>query len=188
MTQLELEALASGLTPVLRECLQAMADRLAILEAKERGLDGEKGERGERGPQGEPGRDGLPGIPGRDGKDGEKGQDGRDGFDFEDVNVLYDGERRFTWTFTKGDRQKSFGPFVTRCVIWRGIWDESRTYEVDDQVTYAGSQWIAKEKNSGVRPDQFGTGARVWTLAVKRGQQGKQGEPGAPGKDGKDHK
>ena len=173
------------------------------------GLTGPEGQRGERGPEGQPGPQGVPGRDGRDGEgkigpSGEKGadgtpgmpgprgdvglagKDGSDGLGIDDLQVTYDGARTFIFRWSKGTRvvEKSF---AVPAVLYRGIFDATRTYEPGDQVTCAGSTWIAKAVTTQ-RPDEDGDGARAWTLCSKRGPEGKrglQGKDGTPGKDGR---
>src|SRR4026208_672458 len=99
MTRMDLTAIVRGLAPVLRDYFQAIADRLAVLEAKERGLDGKTGAPRPPGPAGRPGRGGHPGRPGRGGergagglhgKDGADGINGKDGLGFEDFDLRAD--------------------------------------------------------------------------------------------------
>lgn len=173
MTRKELHAIVKGLAPVLR-------DHVATVRAIERGKDGAPGP---AGADGKAGRDGQPGLQGRDGARGEPGRNGIDGLGIEDLQVEFDGERRFTFRFINGDRVKTFGPFSVPAVIYRGVWEEGRAYERGDQVTWAGSQWTAKDATVE-RPDERGEGARAWTLSVKRGREGKQGPDGKMGPQG----
>ena len=139
------------------------------------GISGEPGERGEKGERGDAGEHGQKGL------DGAPGRDGTDGLGFDDMDVTYDGERGFVLTFVRGDRVKTFS-FAAPAVIYRGVFEAERTYTAGDQVTYAGSQWIAKHETVGVKPDEHTSdGGRTWTLSTKRGRDGK---PGTSGKDG----
>lgn len=151
-----------------------------------KGLDGLTGERGQDGPEGKPGRDGRDGVPGVAGAPGEKGldglhgKDGQDGLGFDDLDVLYDGERGVTFRFTKGDRVKDF-PLTLPMEIYRGVYTE-KAYARGDSVTWAGSEWHCNEPTT-TKP---GDGSKAWTLKVKRGRDGKDGAPGADGKPGRD--
>lgn len=155
------------------------------------GERGPAGERGPEGPEGKPGRDGRDGLPGvqgekgLDGKDGANGKDGRDGIDgkdglgFDDITVEFDGERRFSLTFTKEGHVKQFGAFVVPCQIYRGVFKEGQSYERGDVVTWGGSSWHANE----VTAEKPGI-SKAWTLQVKQGRDGKDGAPGAKGDQG----
>lgn len=163
----------------------------------EPGEKGERGEPGPAGPAGQSGRDGKDGLDavefirdarghliatmsngttrdlGKvDGAPGEKGADGRDGKDgvgFDDLEVVHDGARGFTFKFTRGDRVKEFG-FTLPVVLDCGVFKDGQTYEAGDGVTWGGSFWIAQEK-TGEKPDS----GKGWRLAVKRGRDGKDG-------------
>jgi integrin beta 3 len=121
------------------------------------------------------GKDGVQGAPGRDGKDG---RDGADGFGFDDLEVVHDGARGFTFRFAKGERVKEFG-FKLPVVLDCGVFREGQTYGAGDGVTWAGSFWIAQEDTSE-KPDS----GKGWRLAVKRGRDGKDGQKGERGPEG----
>jgi hypothetical protein len=109
---------------------------------------------------------------GRDGRDatgidGINGKDGRDGLGFDDLDVVYDGERTLTVRFMQGERMREF-PCLLPIVLDRGVYKDGRDYERGDAVTWAGSLWIAQEP-TGEKPD----GGGGWRLAVKRGRDGK---------------
>ena len=158
----------------------------------EKGLPGDLGERGPVGPVGEkgmlgaPGRDGRDGLPGPmgekglDGSHGRDGKDGIDGFGFDDLEVVHDGERGFTFQFTKDGRTKTFA-FTLPVVIYRGVYEGGTTYQRGDQVTAHGSTWTAMAETKDVP----GEGATAWVLSAKRGRDGKPGPQGPGGKDGR---
>lgn len=144
---------------------------------------GPAGEKGLQGPPGRDGRDGLPGPIGEKGADGTNGRDGKDGLDglgFDDLEVLHDGERGFTFQFTKDGRVKAF-PFTLPVVIYRGVHESGHLYERGDQVTAHGSTWTAMAQTKEVP----GEGATSWVLSAKRGRDGKPGPQGEKGFDGR---
>lgn len=149
------------------------------------GERGEKGGAGPEGPAGRDGRDGLPGVPGAngerglDGKDGCNGIDGKDGLGFDDLTVEYDGERRFTFRFARGETVKEWA-WTAPVPIYRGVYVEGREYDRGDTTTWGGSLYHCNEPTT----DKPGGGSEAWTLAVKRGQDGKDGKPGAKGDAG----
>ena len=96
-------------------------------------LRGADGEDGERGPQGEPG------APGQDGEDGEDGQDGQDGQDGDQ------GERGLTGI--QGPAGRDGDGFA-----WRGDFDASETYELNDVVHHDGSAWVAVAESTSSEP------------------------------------
>lgn len=171
-------AVVVAVSRVLRAFAERLEKRFAVLEMKERGIDGAPGP---AGPQGESGRDGLPGVPGRPGLDGAPGLDG---LGFDDIGVKYDGERTITVEFMRQDgeqlRRKSF-PIRIPVLLDQGVYRAERSYEKGDAVTYAGAVWFAQGATTGQKP---GEGATPWRLAVKAGREGRQGAPGEPGKDG----
>lgn len=102
------------------------------------------------------------------GKDGE-GRPGLDGLGFDDLDVLYDGEKSFTLRFVQGERMKEFS-FAMPVVIDRGVYRDGNAYKAGDAVTWAGSLWIA-QKETSAKPDA----GNDWRLSVKRGRDGKDG-------------
>lgn len=164
------------------------------------GKDGEPGTNGQQGVPGEPGRDGKDGVgaagavidqkgaliltltDGRTvelgpvvGKDGAPGKDGVDGFGFDDFTPAYDGERGLTFTFTKGDRTKTF-EFHVPTVIDRGYWREGTHAKAGDGWTHDGSWWIA-QKDTDDKPTRESAN---WRMGARKGRDG---ERGAAGKD-----
>lgn len=100
------------------------------------------------------------------GKDGDPGPKGFDLGDF-DADLGADG-RTIELAFGAGEDR------VTRALqlptmIYRGVFEQGRTYEVGDVVTWGGSGWACVER-SEERP---GEGAKGWKLAVKKGDRGK---------------
>jgi integrin beta 3 len=136
------------------------------------GRDGRDGLTGEKGIDG---KSGVDGVNGRDGKDG------LDGFGFEDLEVAHDGERGFTFRFTKDGRVKEF-PFRLPVVLYRGVYEGGKAYERGDQVTAHGSTWTATADTKDIP----GEGVTAWVLSSKRGRDGKSGPVGEKGLDGKD--
>jgi hypothetical protein len=103
------------------------------------------------------------------GRDAE-GKPGADGLGFDDLDVIHDGERGFTFRFAKGERVKEFA-FVLPVVIDRGVWVEGKDggYAKGDGVTWGGSFWISQKDGNGEKPEA-GEG---WRLSVKRGRDAK---------------
>jgi hypothetical protein len=119
-------------------------------------------------------------------KDGIDGQPGRDGFGFEHMTMDYDGERTFTWTYTRGDEVKTFA-FEVPLPFEAGIWKRGQSYAKGAIVTCGGSAFIAQRETT----DAPETPESGWRLFVKRGRDGKdgkgeKGEPGEPGPRGRD--
>ncbi len=172
MTQQHIAALVRGIAPVLKAFMASISERIAVLETKER-LMGPPGPPGVRGEPGQDGRDGMsvqgpPGRDGIDGKVGDKGINGKDGLGFEDLSVLHDGARGFTFQFTRGADVKSFA-FTIPCVIYQGVFSDGKTYDVGDAVTFGGNIFIARTSTS-LKPDFTPAATKAWTLSVKAGR------------------
>lgn len=106
---------------------------------------------------------------GRDGRDGADGAPGVDGLGYGDLEVVHDGERRFTVRAVDGDRVKDLGTFTIPCEIYRGVWTAAAVYERGDCVTHGGSEWHCNT-TATAKP---GDGSAAWTLKVKRGRDGR---------------
>lgn len=102
-------------------------------------------------------------------------KDGSDGLGFDDLDVVHDGARGFTFRFARGDQVKEF-PFSLPVVLDKGVYKAGEDYEPGDGVTYGGSFWIAQEKTQE-KPDS----GKGWRLAVKRGRDGKSAPVPASG-------
>jgi integrin beta 3 len=204
----ELTVLLRGIVPTVRRAVSeglvelaatvsALAARVQALEGLPPGKDGVNGQDGAPGPQGDRGADGRDGRDGKDGlagKDGapgpqgQKGVDGTDGIDAFDFEPTYDGERTFTFTWTKGDRVVTRA-FQMPVVIYRGVWAEGRAYDAGDATTWGGATWTAVRATSA-RPGLASEDSRAWVLSSKAGRDGKPGKDGTngtPGRDGKDY-
>jgi hypothetical protein len=64
---------------------------------------------------------------------------------------------------------------------WRGTWNSSANYLIDDAVSYNGSSYIAKTANINKQPD---TNPTDWDLWVAKGETGSQGIQGIQGLKG----
>lgn len=146
------------------------------------GAAGLNGEKGMDGRDGKDGRDGQAGMPGRDGMKGDPGRDGIDGLGFDDLDVVHDGERTVTFTFTKGEIVKAF-PVVFNVPLFRGVFEE-KDYAQGDMVQFGGNLYYAQRATSQ-KPSEHGEGAKDWKLAVRRGRDGKEGPRGLEGPQGK---
>lgn len=102
-----------------------------------------------------------------------KPKDGTDGVGFDDMDVVYDGERTFTLKFIKGERTKELS-FTVPVQIYRGVFQEGQTYQRGDTVSWGGSTWHCDAAGATVKPDTVGA-AKAWTLSNKRGRDGKDG-------------
>jgi hypothetical protein len=66
-------------------------------------------------------------------------------------------------------------------LTWRGSWNSSTTYNVDELVEYNGSAYIAVATSTNVTP---GTDITKWELFVSKGATGSTGSTGATGPAG----
>ena len=183
--QLDADQLADFVAAGIQAAVGPLLTRIAVLEARQpvAGPQGPPGRDGLNGKDGAEGRDGRDGADGLNGKDGVPGRDGKDGA-LEGLRVEWTDER--TLRFVRADG--TVMPGSARrfpLVLYRGIYDATRTYDEGDQVTCQGSTWIAKTTTTQ-RPDDAGDGARDWTLCSKRGAVGPRGPEGKAGRDGKD--
>jgi Collagen triple helix repeat (20 copies) len=147
----------------------------------EKGLDGKDGRDGIDGQKGIDGANGIDGKDGLNGVDGQKGIDGKDGADglsIEDINLEFDGEKTFKFTFKRGDAERSFD-FKAPVPVYRDVYEAEKQYQAGDVVTWAGSMWVAKSDTN----EKPGTGSG-WRLAVKSGRDGRNGKDGAKGERG----
>lgn len=143
-------------------------------------------------------------VVGRDGKDADltplrdalaevkawpKPKDGRDGKDGVTLTAAdfqsyeYDGERGLTLFFGAGEAKATITLYLP-IPIYRGVFDAAKTYAPLDEVTYAGSVWIAKAETNAKPDEHTEDGKRAWVLVVKRGREGKPGLKGEPGEKG----
>lgn len=143
---------------------------------------------------GKDGRDGIDGKDGRDGRDGKDGESirgpkgdtgekGADGFGLEDFSVERSGDRGWLLVFQRGDVRLERTLQWDGSMLHRGIYQEGRTYEAGDCVTWAGSMWHATKATSA-KPDLNTPESRAWVLVVKRGSQGRIGDRGPQGDRG----
>lgn len=119
----------------------------------------------------------LGAVVGRDGKDG---QAGAAGLGFDDLDILHDGERGFTFRLAREGSEPKSWTYSVPAQIYRGVHVDGAQHERGDTVTWGGSLYHCNEPTT----DKPGAGSPAWTLAVKRGQDGKDGKPGAKGDPG----
>lgn len=114
------------------------------------------------------------------GKDGAPGQDG---LGFDDMVVVHDGERQFTIRMVRGDQVKELGAFTVPAMIYRDVYEEGRTYQSGDVVTWGGHMYVAKAQTAA-KPGLADQASRAWQLAVRKGAEGKRGLEGKVGPRG----
>lgn len=117
------------------------------------------------------------------GKDGKDGVDGKDGFGFDDYEeTIEDDGRVLVRRFRSGDNVKEFRHKLAT-VLFRGVFEDGRTYDAGDSVQWGGALWIAKSATSA-KPGLPDADSRAWQMAVRRGAEGKRGPQGEDGKPG----
>jgi len=134
-----------------------------------------------------PGPAGANGADGQPGRDGAAGRDGLDGLGFGELGVDYDGERTLVIKATQGERTKVLAILTLPIMIFRGIFEEGRTYQPHDVVKWARGMWICL-KETIVKPTRTAAGPQgkdFWFPVVEPGRDGRDGKDGPPGPVGK---
>lgn len=98
----------------------------------------------------------------------EVGKPGPAGLGFDDLEILYDGERSFTFRLARGETVKEWR-YSVPVQIYRGVYRDGETYQAGDTVTWASCLWHCKVSTSTKPEDKSSSD---WVLAVKRGQDG----------------
>jgi hypothetical protein len=121
------------------------------------GVQGMAGVAGPQGPQGDPGV----GVAGPEGPRGDPGQ---------------------SITGPKGDPGERGEPGAVgpAGLTWRGAWNATRAYVVDDAVGYDGASWFASVPSTGNQP---GPASPSWQLLAAQGATGPKGDKGDIGGD-----
>jgi hypothetical protein len=97
---------------------------------------------------------------------GKDGDNGKPGLGFEDLDIVYDGERSFVFRLQRGEQKEEFAVLIP-IVLDRGVWKDGE-YKKGDSVSLEGSSWIAQADTK----DRPGV-SDAWRLATKRGRDGK---------------
>lgn len=103
------------------------------------------------------------------------GRDGVDGIGFDDLSLVCDEQKGFSFRGVRGPVEKSWPVPVPYYV---GIWRSGRPYVWGSTVTHKGALWIAI-RDTTARPGEDDAASRDWKLCVKAGRDGN------PGRDGK---
>jgi hypothetical protein len=110
-------------------------------------------------------------------KDGAPGRDGS----LENMRLEFDGLRTCRWVFKDGTPVEG-GEIRLPSLLYQGLYDATKQYEVGDVTTWGGSMWVARVQTSGIDPDENSpAGKKTWALGVMRGRQGRQGLKGDTG-------
>lgn len=105
------------------------------------------------------------------GKDGDPGKPGRDGFSLDDFDAsLMDDGRTILLSFV-GKEMDYKVELAFPAMVYRGVFNDGKTYVRGDTVTWGGSLWHCESETA----DKPGEGAKAWTLCAKKGRDGKDG-------------
>lgn len=84
-------------------------------------------------------------------------------------DISFDEDTR-TLTVKLDEQEKSI---KIPTLIYHGVYDETKTYEKGDCITYSGSLWVCKKDNENSIKPGTEDGAEYWQLAVKKGSDAK---------------
>lgn len=76
------------------------------------------------------------------------------------------------------------GPVGPAGLTWRGIYDDSITYQKDDAVGYQGSTYFCLKQTSNNPPDSINKFNEYWSLMASQGSRGPSGPAGPQGQRG----
>jgi hypothetical protein len=127
------------------------------------GPPGPQGEVGPAGPPGEVGPEGPPGPPGPEGPPGPPGPEGP-------VGPL-----GLTGPVGKAGAN---GKLINS---WKGLWNETTEYQINDMISYNGSSYISLSVNLNSIPEN---NLAVWHIIAASGKQGPAGTQGPQGPRG----
>jgi hypothetical protein len=127
-----------------------------------RGMEGPPGPQGETGPQGPKGDNGDPGAQGPQGAIGPAGPAGPQGAT---------GPQGPTGVQGPPGATGPAGPQGAKGLNWRGVWDATASYVLDDAISHDGSSWRALRDNTNVTPID----GADWTIVAQKGDAGEGG-------------
>ena len=130
---------------------------------------GEKGDIGPVGPQGEVGPQGLQGLKGDDGAIGPMGEQGIQGIQGLQGPIGPQGI------------EGQVGPVGPAGLTWRGQYNDSTSYVMDDAVSYQGATYFCLGPITGTAPLPENSS---WALLAAQGARGEKGEKGDTGIQG----
>lgn len=85
------------------------------------------------------------------------------------VSVVQEGDREFSVTLAKSSGVEVVQKFALPIQVYKGVHKDGETYDVHDNVTWAGSQWTSTKAENTDKPGS----SDAWTLTVKAGRNGK---------------
>ena len=151
------------------ECWELMICKPEPGPAGPQGEQGPAGPQGEQGPVGPPGEQGPAGPPGEQGPAGPPGLDGSDGPPGQDGLVGPPGQQ---------GKSGINGKLINS---WKGLWNETTEYQINDMISYNGSSYISLSINLNSIPEN---NLAVWHVIAAAGKQGPVGPSGPQGPRG----
>lgn len=133
---------------------------------------GEKGDAGIQGPQGEIGPHGLQGLKGDDGALGPIGEQGPQGI------------QGLQGPAGPQGIEGQVGPVGPAGLTWRGQYNSSTAYVMDDAVSYQGATYFSVSASTGVSPLPENSSWALLAAQGARGEKGDKGDTGAQGVQG----
>jgi hypothetical protein len=103
---------------------------------------------------------------------GPPGPPGKDGVSVKDLDLSYDGARRFTVKLLNDDAPQERSIMLAGILMHRGVW-AAGGYEAGDVVTWSGGSWHCTAATTTGKPGE----SPDWVLIVKRGRDGKDARP-----------
>src|SRR5437868_5043214 len=122
-----------------------------------------------QGSAGPPGPAGPPGLPGNSGPSGPQGATGATG---PSGPMGLQGPQGATGLT---------GPAGPVGLNWRGSWDNSTAFAINDAVFFSGSSYVSIQPGTNLEPDK---NPSAWTLLAQQGAAGATGPTGATGQQG----
>lgn len=142
------------------------------------GPEGTIGPQGLQGVKGDTGSQGLQGIQGTKGDQGIAGTQGTQGLKGETGDTGPQGPQGLKGD--KGDKGDAGATGATG-LVWKGLFDNTTTYDTNDAVSFGGATYFAVAPSTGVNP---GTDDTYWSVLAARGAKGDKGDKGDAGPQG----
>lgn len=145
------------------------------------GPTGPQGEQGIPGPEGPQGPVGIRGVDGISGSDGEQGPQGPQGPAGPEGPQGPKGDQGVQGL--KGD-QGDPGPVGPSGLSWQGVYDNDKTYALNDAVLFEGAAYFSTEISESIPPTSGGVINETWALLASQGATGPRGQDGPVGPQG----
>jgi len=86
-----------------------------------------------------------------------------------EVSVAQDAVREFSVKLMKSSGAEVVQKFALPIQVYQGVYDDKKSYDQHDNVTWGGSQWTSTKAENTDKPGS----SDAWTLVVKAGRNGK---------------